>query len=167
MRGCCSEGRGAVATRPACRRVSAWLLAALTVGVLAAGSAWAGARPLTEGQAHYVQGKAYYAEEEYARAVAAFERAVAARPGVSDYYHWLGKAYGRLAEESGWYRALRLAPRAREAFERAVRIDATNADALADLAKYYENAPGFLGGDEQKARSMRERLQRLEASPEG
>ena len=54
-------------------------------------------------------GRAHYAAQRYVEAVQALEQAVALAPEISAYHHWLGKAYGRLAERSGWLQAVELA----------------------------------------------------------
>lgn len=146
--------RALVFRRPGARRVLLVLLLAFAGGASATADLFA-------------KGKARYAQQDYRGAVQAFERAAAADPDVSAYHHWLGKAYGRLAETSGGLAALRLAPKARKAFERAVRLDDTNTAALSDLLDYYESAPAFLGGSEDKAQQVRERLEALDATPGG
>ena len=45
-------------------------------------------------------GESYYQLREYSRAAASFEHAIQVSPKVSEYHDWLGKAYGRRAEES-------------------------------------------------------------------
>lgn len=108
-----------------------------------------------DGGSWFSDGKHLYTAGEYTQAVEAFQRAVDLNPGVSEYYHWLGKAYGRLAERASWLRAVGLARKTRAAFERAVQLDETNVEALSDLEEYYLSAPGFLGGGAEKARQVR------------
>src|SRR3954454_7206195 len=50
--------------------------------------------------ANALTGKAWFMLAEYRKSAESFEAAVARNPGSSDYYHWLGKAYGRRAETS-------------------------------------------------------------------
>src|ERR1700704_5588449 len=49
---------------------------------------------------HFLLGQSYYELREYTRAVTSFERSVQLGPNQSEYHDWLGKAYGRKAEES-------------------------------------------------------------------
>ena len=81
-----------------------------------------------------------------------------AAPSVSQHHHWLGKTYGRLAERAPWWRALGLAHKTRESLERAVALDGEDADALFSLMVFYRSAPGFVGGNEVKARAIERRL---------
>src|SRR5262249_59560818 len=46
----------------------------------------------------------------------------------------------------------------RSEFEKAVELDAANVPARSDLAEYYLEAPGFLGGGKDKARAQAEQL---------
>ena len=99
-----------------------------------------------------------YDAGDYRNAAEAFERAAVALPANDEYAYWLGKAYGRQAEHATWFDAIRLAQLTRAALERAVALNPENWPAVADLARYYAKAPGFLGGDASKAAALRERL---------
>lgn len=109
----------------------------------------------------YVTAQHQYAQGDYSEAVVSFERLVHIAPGVARYHHSLGKAYGRLAKESKFLKAMRFARKARVSFERAVTLDSHSAKALADLLAYYEQAPGFLGGGRSKAKQTRLQLAHL------
>lgn len=109
-------------------------------------------------------GRAAYERGDYRAAQQLFERAAAAVPTSDEYHYWLGKSCGRLAERASWLSAVKLARRTRTAFEAAVALNPDNRAALEDLARYYADAPGFLGGDPAKAAAIRTRLQSLPAS---
>ncbi len=96
--------------------------------------------------------RAYFQLEQWDNALHAAEKSVALEPRDSFYHEWLGRAAGRKAENSNPFTAFGLARRVRVAFERAVTLDGNNIQARADLAEYYLEAPGFLGGDKNKAR---------------
>ena len=102
-----------------------------------------------------------YVAEEYERAIELLENAVQAEPDCAECAHQLGRAYGRLAENANWIAAMGLAKKSRIAFENAVELDPYNAQALEDLIKFYRDAPGFLGGDADKADSLEYRLRKL------
>jgi uncharacterized protein HemY len=95
---------------------------------------------------------------EFKNASELFERATAAVPTSSQYFHWLGKAYGRRAETASFLTAPRYASRCREAFEKAVALDGSNIEAMNDLLEYYIEAPGFLGGGLDKAEALAARI---------
>jgi len=109
-----------------------------------------------------LMGKAWFMLGDYKKAAEAFERAVAANSGNSEYFHWLGKAYGRRAETSNPLSAPMLASKARQNFERAVELDGRNLEAINDLFSYYLEAPGFLGGGLDKAERLATRIQKLD-----
>ncbi len=73
------------------------------------------------------------------------------RTGQFDYALWLGRAYGRRAETSSPFTAPSNASKARQNFEKSVRLNPRNMEALSDLFEYYLEAPGFMGGGLDKA----------------
>ena len=110
-------------------------------------------------------GRAAYEREDYEEAARHFEAAVQARPQDSSLHHWLGKSYGRIADESGWFKAMSYAKKTVAAFRMAVELDDANPAALRDLISYLEQAPGFLGGDKEEAKTLKARLAVLETAP--
>ncbi len=127
---------------------------------MAAVPATVSARASSENQL-YTYAQYLYTKGEYVTAISAFEQLVKVAPDVARYHHSLGKAYGRLASESKFIRAMRFAKKARRSLELAVSLDSHSAKALSDLALYYERAPKFLGGDKNKAEQARLRLAHL------
>ena len=88
-------------------------------------------------------------------------------PECANCAHLLGKSYGRMAERAGWTEAIGLAKKTRLALEQAVAPAPYHAHAIRDLIKYYRAAPGFLGGSEEKARELEQRLRQSEAGHTG
>lgn len=115
--------------------------------------------------ARFAAARAAYDAKQYAQAAGMFESLVAEAPQDDRYVYWLGKSCGRQAEQAGWFDAVRLAKRTRKALEKAVALNPANAEAVRDLAQYYDEAPGFLGGDADKAAELRLRLKELETRP--
>jgi tetratricopeptide (TPR) repeat protein len=116
---------------------------------------------------HFTRGVMLYERGEYEAAVDAFEQAIKDGPSRSRYHHWLGKAYGRVAEQSGWFQAFGLAHRTRLAFERAVELDENNREAIEDLMAFYKEAPAFVGGSPEKAESLRALLAGIDGDADG
>lgn len=83
--------------------------------------------------------------------IANCQKAVALDSGNSQYHLWLGRAYGGKAEHASFLSAAGLAKKVRDEFETAVRLDPRNAEARADLADFYIEAPGVVGGGKDKA----------------
>jgi tetratricopeptide (TPR) repeat protein len=106
--------------------------------------------------------KSYFMLGEFGKSADIFEKAIAANPQNSEYYHWLGKAYGRRAETANPLSAPILASKARNAFEKSVQLDGHNLEAMNDLFSYYLEAPGFLGGGLDKAEALAVRIKALD-----
>jgi tetratricopeptide (TPR) repeat protein len=98
---------------------------------------------------------------QYKSSTTYLERAVAEDSLNTSYYDWLGKVYGRRAEQSCFLTALAYARKTRESFEKAAALDETNQEALGDLFEYYLEAPGIVGGGIDKAERVAERIRRL------
>ena len=108
----------------------------------------------TDPETHFTQGQIFYENDEFDKAVSEFTVAIRKSPNNSSYHHWLAKSYGELAESSGWFKAMRLAENSRDSLRRAVELDPENINALKDLMRYYQQAPAFLGGNEEKANKI-------------
>jgi tetratricopeptide (TPR) repeat protein len=98
--------------------------------------------------------RAYFALENWDRAVASCRKAVALAPDNGRYHLWLGRVYGEKADRSNFLSAAGLVGKVREEFERAVQLNPNDVDARLDLAEFYLEAPGIVGGSEQKARDQ-------------
>lgn len=99
-------------------------------------------------------GQSYFMDGEYRKAVDTLERAAALAPNDSDIQTWLGRAYGRRAETAFPFQAIGFAGKSRQAFEKAVKLDPHNREALNDLFEFYVEAPGFVGGGIDRAKSL-------------
>lgn len=106
-------------------------------------------------------GQNYFMLADFKKATDWLEKAVAAAPSSSEYYLWLGRAYGRRAETSNMLSAPGHATKARQYFEKSVALDPSNVEAMADLFDYYLDAPGFLGGGADKAQALAQRIATL------
>lgn len=100
---------------------------------------------------YFLRGKDFFMSGDYNKAVEFFDRALAMSPENSDYELWLGRAWGRRAENGNWVTAVSSALKARQCFEKAVALDPHNREAKNDLFDYYLHAPGMLGGGVDKA----------------
>jgi len=110
---------------------------------------------------NFNQGQIFYEDGKFDAAVEKFSKAITQSPNDSRYHHWLAKTYGELAETSGWLKAMRLAGKSRDSLKRAVELDPENIRALTDLMKYYQEAPRFLGGSNEKAKEISIQLEEL------
>ncbi len=115
----------------------------------------------TQAEDNFRQGQIFHENDEINAAIEEFTKAISKSPNTSRYHHWLAKSYGELAEKSSWFEAMRLAEDSMEYLELAVELDPENIKALEDLMKYYKEAPGFLGGGDEKAEEISLRLKDL------
>lgn len=115
----------------------------------------------SDAEDNFNQGQIFYEDGKFDAAVEKFSKAITQSPNDSRYHHWLAKTYGELAETSGWLKAMRLAGKSRDSLKRAVKLDPENIRALTDLMKYYQEAPRFLGGSNEKAKEISIQLEEL------
>ena len=114
--------------------------------------------PEKDAAVYDLTGRNYFMLGDFKKATESYEKAVAAEPSNSEYEHWLGKSFGRRAENSSPFTAPGLASKARQHFEKAVALNPENQEALSDLFEYYLEAPGFLGGGVTKASKLVETM---------
>ncbi len=112
---------------------------------------------------HFLLGQSYFQLREFPRASASFERSVQLLPRNSQYHNWLGKAYGRRAEESIFFNALSWARKTHKEFEVAVELDPANFEGQRDLIRFEMLAPGIVGGGEDKAQRHIDELEKIDA----
>ena len=112
---------------------------------------------------HFLLGQSYYQLREFPRAIASLERSVQLSPKNSEYHDWLGKAYGRKAEGSMFLGAMSWARKTHREFEIAVQLNPQNLEAQRDLIRYEMNAPGIVGGGDEKAMKHIDELEKLDA----
>ncbi|MGA8763895.1 MAG: tetratricopeptide repeat protein [Candidatus Sulfotelmatobacter sp.] len=98
--------------------------------------------------------RSYFTLDEWDRGIPACEKAVSLDTGNSRYHLWLGRIYGEKAERVGFLSAIGMAKKVRAEFERAVALDPENWEARTDLAEFYLEAPGIVGGSKDKARAQ-------------
>jgi len=115
----------------------------------------------TDAESHNLLCRAYFMLEEWDRGIAACERARNLDPNKALYYLWLGRIYGEKADRAGFLSAAGLAKKVRTSFERAVELDPQSWEARADLAEFYLEAPGVVGGGRDKAQAQADAIAAL------
>ncbi len=89
--------------------------------------------------------------ERYDEAIEHFTTCVKLKPNSSEYHMWLGRAYGLKAKEAGIFSAMGYVGDIKESFLKAVELDPSNFSARHDLIQFYLQAPGIVGGSDEKA----------------
>ena len=106
--------------------------------------------------------RAYYSLEQWDSAIATNQRALRLQPNSSDFHSWMGRAYGEKADTVGILGAASLARKTKSEFEKAVQLNPVASQARLDLAEYYIEAPGFMGGGMDKARAQADATARFD-----
>jgi tetratricopeptide (TPR) repeat protein len=119
-------------------------------------------RAPTDADSYNLLCRAYFSLEQWDRAISACEHTVKLDPQNSRYHLWLGRAYGEKADKAGFLSAAGLAKKVRTEFEHAVELDPSDAAARVDLAEFYIEAPGMVGGGKDKARAQADALTPLD-----
>ena len=109
-------------------------------------------------------GRNYYGLADYKKATDALEMAIALEPGNAEFHLWMGRCYGRRAETSSPFTAPGYASKARQYFEKAAQLNPRSLEAQSDLFEYYLEAPGFLGGGQDKAAVAAQSISRIDAA---
>src|SRR5579862_2896132 len=102
--------------------------------------------------------RAYFALADWDSGIAACEKAVSLDPENARYHMWLGRVYGEKADHSSFLSAAGLAKKVRSEFETAVRLDPDSTEARTDLAEFYLEAPGIVGGGRDKAEAQVQKI---------
>jgi cytochrome c-type biogenesis protein CcmH/NrfG len=115
-----------------------------------------------DAQSYNLLCRAFLVLENWDAGIPACQKAVALDPGNSQYHLWLGRIYGEKASHAGFISAAGLAEKVRHEFENAVRLDPGNVEARADLAQFYVEAPGIVGGGKDKAAAQAREMATLD-----
>jgi Flp pilus assembly protein TadD len=118
--------------------------------------------PTKDAAVYELIGRNQYMQGEYKKATEALDKALNLDPENAEIALWLGRAYGRRAETSSPFTAPGHASKARQYFERSVKLNPLNMEALSDLFEYYLEAPGFLGGGVDKAEKIAEQIAEID-----
>ncbi len=98
--------------------------------------------------------RAHFELDAWDAGIPACEKAVSLAPNNGLYHLWLGRIYGEKADRSNFLKATGLAKKVRTEFERAVELSPNSWEARTDLAEFYLEAPGIVGGSKDKARAQ-------------
>ncbi len=102
----------------------------------------------------YYLGRIAIIENDGDAAVRHLERAVELEEANALSHAWLGNAIRLVTPRASKFKMALLARRMKKEWERAVQLDPNQLDARVGLIQFYAYAPGFWGGDKDKARAQ-------------
>jgi tetratricopeptide (TPR) repeat protein len=109
-------------------------------------------------EAHILMARLQLRQGKADDAIDSAEEAVDLDPGSAQAHYWLGNAYGSRIGQVGMLSQAMMAPKLRDAFERAVALDPNLNDARGSLVDFYLQAPAVAGGSVEKARAQTQEL---------
>ena len=115
-----------------------------------------------DGEAELLLVKCYLELNKIDAAISSGEKAVAIDPKNSEFHHWLGQAFSVKAEHASMFNGMGLAKKTQKEFQTATELDGKNISAMQDLVEYDCTAPGIVGGGEDKAQPIIQKLMVLD-----
>ncbi len=109
-------------------------------------------------ECYHQLGHIEYRQDHFEKALSFYQRAVELDATVADYHFAVGRTYGEQAIRTNVVKQAILAPKIKKAFELAVKLDPKHVEATIALANFYFQAPGFMGGDNDEAYKLVDRL---------
>jgi tetratricopeptide (TPR) repeat protein len=112
-------------------------------------------------EAQNLECRVHYTLQQWDTAVQECEQSVRLDGQNSNNHFWLGQALGEKASRASFMSAFALGKRVRMEFEQAVQLNPRNAEALAALGDFYQQAPGIVGGGMDKAEAIAAQLDKI------
>ena len=102
--------------------------------------------------------RSYLQLDQYDAAISSGEKATTLSPKNSEFHRILGEAYGAKADHSSMFSAYGWARKTQKEFDTATQLDPDNFEAMQNLIEYDCAAPGMVGGGEDKAQPLIQKL---------
>jgi tetratricopeptide (TPR) repeat protein len=103
-------------------------------------------------------------KKEFEKAEAYLNQAIELNGNQADYHVALGSLLGEIAVDANLIRQGMLAPKIKNEFEIAARLDPKNIEARWMLISFYTRAPKFMGGDVEKAKATADEIIKLNSA---
>jgi tetratricopeptide (TPR) repeat protein len=100
-------------------------------------------------------------KKEFDKAESFLKQAIALNNNNADYHVALGSLWGEIAVDANLIKQGILAPKIKNEFEMAARLDPKNIEARWMLINYYIRAPKFMGGDVEKGKTVANEILKL------
>jgi tetratricopeptide (TPR) repeat protein len=109
----------------------------------------------------YFLGIIHTRKKEFEMAETYLKEAISLNGNNADYHVALGSLLGEIAVNSNVIKQGMLAPRIKNEFEIAARLDPNNLESRWMLVNYYIRAPKFMGGDVEKGKKVADEIMKL------
>jgi len=108
--------------------------------------------------------RSYLQLNQYDAAISSGEKAVSLSPKNAEFHRILGEAFGGKADHASMLSAYGFARKTQKEFETATELDPDNLEAIQNLIEYDCAAPGMVGGGEDKAQPLIQKLMSKDAA---
>ncbi|HEV8254429.1 MAG TPA: tetratricopeptide repeat protein [Vicinamibacteria bacterium] len=115
-----------------------------------------------DARTYYYLSRVRLAYGDFDGAMALAEKAVALDGRSADAHYALAAASGRKAQQAGLFSRFGLARRFRKEAEAAIALDPGHLAARDGLIEFHLQAPGIVGGDKARARSLADEILRID-----
>ena len=115
-----------------------------------------------DARAHYLLGKVKQNAEDLDDAIRHVEEAVLLEPNNAEYHSYLSQVLGRKAQHAPVFKKFGLGKKCKSETERALQLDPAHLEANITLMLFLDQAPGFVGGDKERAKAMPDQLAKLD-----
>lgn len=116
------------------------------------------------GDLYALLSRSYLELDQYDAAVSSGEKAVALSPKNAEFHRLLGEAYGAKADHASMFSAYSFARKTQKEFITATQLDEHNYEAFQNLIEYDCTAPGVVGGGEEKAQPLIQKLMSMDVA---
>ena len=113
-------------------------------------------------QVHNLSCRVYLILERWDNASGECEQAVRLDSGNGLYHMWYARALGERASRASFLSAYSLSKKLRAEYEEAARLAPGDPEVLADLGEFYFEAPGVVGGGQDKAQHIADQMESLD-----
>jgi tetratricopeptide (TPR) repeat protein len=116
----------------------------------------------TNANIQFYLGRLALQRDDHEKAVLYLGKAVELAPNDSRFHQRLGDAYGLTAQKAGFFSQLGWAKKCQAEYEKAVELDPKSIDARWSLMEYCRQAPGIIGGGNDKALVQAQEIKKLD-----
>ncbi|MBD3224299.1 MAG: tetratricopeptide repeat protein [Caldithrix sp.] len=111
---------------------------------------------------YYQMARIAFKQDDYEQTINHLDKAIGEKEDDYRFHELLGQAYGLKAQQAGAVKSAILMGKIRKAFEKALQYNQKSIAAKEGLYMFYLFAPGFSGGDPQKAAQLLDQIQQLD-----